>query len=194
MGKSTEAEVFTPANTAHATANLEHLDKLRAESQLTSAEQNRIATAVGVREALFIPPILVGGMAYGTTPLLVGSKAAQTVEEIKDKLSEKQLSRESALIKNDFANELSPDKIKSIEKGCQPSTKDKVGTYGMDVVGDGAYGGIGGLMLSPWTGGWSIPALALGGMGSGYMRARESLKNQELQCEVKAYRNTLTSW
>lgn len=172
------------------------LDKLHEDSQMTAWQKVlKVGTVVSSESATRGPissilaiagpniGLAVAGLAVMDTTL--NSHVAVKAVEIK---------KESALIKEHFGANFPSGAVAKIEADCTPSSLRKIGHYVAGTASEAAIGFGSGVVLSPVTAGYSIPALTVGGAGVGYLNAARALDVGKYGCEVDKMKAQIRSW
>ncbi|MBK7746286.1 MAG: hypothetical protein IPI39_03430 [Candidatus Obscuribacter sp.] len=168
-----------------------HQDSLMSEGAKTTMMDTVIATETLTRApfaatvARAIPPL---GLSVS---VLAG---AGTINDAFQAVEAEEVKKESALIKEAFGPKFAPGAIAKIESECSVSTLRKAAVYGMGTLSEGLIGYGSGVVLSPFTAGYSAPVLGIGGLAAGYLNAGRYLDVKRQGCEVDKMKEQIRSW
>lgn len=174
------------------------LQKLHEDSRLSSGQRALVMAPVIASESLTRGPIstalVVTAPAQALSIPLAGLAVFDTTRNAQIAVEAEELKRESALIKEAYGSRLSSEAVGKIEEDCSNSKVRRLLVYGHGAILEGAIGFASGIVLTPFTGGYSLPVLSLGGAGVGYMGAGRELQVRKYGCEVDKMKEQIRSW
>lgn len=172
------------------------LQKLHQDSLMSQGGRAAMMASVIATETLTRAPVTVAvTKIMPTLGISAGAMAATgTVYDAYQAVEAEEVKKESALIKETFGSKFPPGAISKIESDCSVSAMRKAAFYGFRTLSEGLSGFASGLLLSPFTAGYSVPVLGVGGLASGYLNAGRSLDVKEHGCEVDKMKAQIRSW
>lgn len=172
------------------------LQKLHQDSLMSQGGKIAMMGAVIATESFTRGPLAATvGRALPAAGISIGVLAgAGTINDALQAVEAEELKKESALINEAFGPKFAPGAISKIESDCRLSTTRKAAIYGVGTLSEGLIGFGSGVVLSPFTAGYSAPLIGGGGLAAGYLNAKRLIEVKEHGCEVEKMKAQIRNW